>query len=64
MSSVVVVGILVSLASLLAVVAVLLIPAALLARFVGRVEPEAALALPVTRERRAPIAWSQAHPGA
>lgn len=59
----VVVGTLVGLAALLAVVAVVLIPAALLARFLGRVETsEPVVVRRVTREL-APQVWPQAHPG-
>ena len=61
----VVVGILVGLASLLAVVAVLLIPAALLSRFFRRVETAESVVLrPATRSITAATGWSQLHPGA
>jgi hypothetical protein len=61
----VVVGILVGFASLLAACAVLLIPAALLARFFRRVETAESVVLrPATRAISAATGWSQAHPGA
>ncbi|HXU65104.1 MAG TPA: hypothetical protein VN962_25570 [Polyangia bacterium] len=60
----VVVGTLVGLAALLGVVAVVLIPAALLARFCQRVETAEPVAVRrATREVAVPGAWSQAQPG-
>jgi len=60
----VVVGTVVGVAALLGVVAVVLIPAALLARFFQRVETaEPVPARGVTREVAVPAAWSHPHPG-